>query len=112
MNLPAKGTTERMILDFVCTAKSRRPGAICLSINHVNKNTVLRLIAALKADGMLREDGAGVTLTAKSKALYREAEKSVHTEYTMRPLSAKHIASPLGLREGSNDYRAWQSKHV
>jgi hypothetical protein len=101
-----------MILDFVCTAKSRRPGAICLSINHVNKNTVLRLIASLKADGMLREDGAGVTLTAKSKALYREAEKEVRTEYTMRPLSAKHYLPRTSMRPGADDFRQWPSKHV
>ena len=113
MNLPPKGTTERMILDYVSSAKSRRPAGICRAVNNVNKNTVLRLIASLKEDGLLREDAAGCTLTAKSKAAYREEAMARTTvDYQMKPISTKYIASPLGMREGSNDYRIWPSKHV
>jgi hypothetical protein len=111
MNLPAKGTTDRMILDYVCTAKSRTAGKVCVAINHVNKNTVLRLIAALKRDELLREDGAGLTLTAKSKSLYLKEAMDIRSDYSMPLLSPKNIPSVLGMREGSNEYRNWPSKY-
>lgn len=112
MSLPAKGTTERAILDYVSSARSRSPNGISRAISNVNKRTVLRLIAALKTDEMLREDATGsVALTAKTKALYREQERVGIAEYKpMTAISVKNIPSIYGMRAGSNDYLAWPSK--
>jgi len=113
--IPAKGTTARMILDHISTAKCMDYANLFRRMSaSINKSTVQNLVEIEVQRGNLRERAQAFYLTERAKkAMADEAALSVENrDYTMRPLSAKHIVSPLGMREGSNEFRAWPSRHV
>lgn len=89
----------------------------------LRRDTLENLLADLEFFGYLAIDAGVITFTAAGRRMLAPAIAAdaaavsalvpprVVNRFTP-PLSARYIPSPLGAREGSNDYRAIPSRHL
>jgi hypothetical protein len=118
--IPPKGTKARAVLDYLYAHVTENSGrgisTIKTGVGNISDAALQEVISIARKNGWLivrGRNGYAVSTTARKQiAQELEAALQANHEYAMKPLGKEHIPSPLGMREGSNDHRAWPSKFV
>lgn len=119
-DIPPKGTKARDVIEWlfdnVADNSGRNQDAIRMGLGDISTFALRNVLSAGRKNGWLivrGRNGFALSSTAhKQVAAERLAVLENNRVYSMKPISKQYIPSRLGMREGSNDYLAWPSKHV
>lgn len=111
--IPARGTTNRRVLEFINGARSRTRDSICKSINDIAKPAIDLVIKSEMEKGHIRAEGENLFLTAKAKRKIEDeaiASIGMMTD-NFKPRGVQPSWQDRVNRPGALESQEWKSKH-
>lgn len=111
--IPARGTTNRRVLEFILGARSRTRESICKAINDIAKPAIDLVIKSEIEKGHIKLSGENYMLTGEAKRkLEAEAIASISKiEDNFKPRGVQPRWQDRVMRPGATEFCDWQSKH-
>lgn len=111
--IPARGTTNRRVLEFINGARSRTRESICKAINDIAKPAIDLVIKSEIEKGHIRVNGDSYLLTGEAKRkLEAEAVESIGMMAdNFKPRGVQPSWQDRITRPGAVEFTKWQSKH-
>jgi hypothetical protein len=121
--LPELGTCTRAVVDYLFDVGPMKSPLIRKDLSpDFRPETISNAISTLRQRGTLTRTTEGEIRLSKKmlKVMQGESLKTIEGALVPRAernvygpeITAKHIPSTKGMREGSNDFRTWPSRHV
>jgi hypothetical protein len=116
--LPARGTRARAILEYLYNNVPAHSGHQISTIKvrsgiNISDEELRSFLSSGRKSGWVRVQGRnGFTLTSTARSAIADdmLVNAIRPCGPLKPIDKKHIPSPLGMREGSNDHLSWPSK--
>lgn len=110
MTLAARGTSHRRILDLLCAKPVTRRQEINRALNDIARPAIIKILDSEITKGYVAQTEEGYSLTEAAIELYRY--ESTRRSYETKPLDRKYMMQTEGRRDGCQDFKSWESKHV